>query len=216
MLKRFLPAFAVLLFALPAHAAITEADYLASAGKRFDAADANHNGKLDKEEKMSGYTGEDIPVSPATRELCEKSGKELEAYRDEQMAKSGAPYFAVPRAGFLDTVKVAFGQVDTDHNQSLSDAEIAAFDKRMAEDCAKMPQLLVQLRQMHAIKDNPNLTAQQKTQGVQGVDNNIKAMYPPPAPSAAPAVAPAVAPAPTMPTAAPASAPAPAAPPATK
>lgn len=126
---------------------MNEADYLKAAGAEFDAADANHNSALDKEEAIKAFSNKDMMVfSPATFEACSKAGRDLaqggmaEAHGKEHAFKPLA------RKDYIEARQGLFSAMDSNQDKTVTEAEAKAFDAQMAQMCAAAPALMEKAR----------------------------------------------------------------------
>ncbi|MBI3420079.1 MAG: hypothetical protein HY053_08110 [Proteobacteria bacterium] len=150
-MKRFLFVLCAVftLAALPAHAGlpVNEADYLKAEEARFNAADKNHDGLLQKEETAAAFMGGELQISPATRDACMKSGRAMAASFAPPSGPVNDPNFKpLAKKDFLAARQGMFAHADANHDHTVTVEEATAMDQQMAKMCAAAPAMMDQAR----------------------------------------------------------------------
>src|SRR6185503_7908131 len=114
----------------------------------FDAADANHDGLLQKEEMSAAFLGGELQPTPATRDACAKAGKGMMANFTPPPPGPNGPHEAKPlsKQDFVSARRGMFEHADANHDQKVTAEEAAGMDRQMAQMCAAAPKMIEQMR----------------------------------------------------------------------
>ncbi|MBI3420078.1 MAG: hypothetical protein HY053_08105 [Proteobacteria bacterium] len=129
------------LLAAPVCAAlpVSEADYLKAEEARFDAADADHDGQLQRSETDAALTGGDLEIEPAIRNTCIQAGVGMVA---RYMPVPGTPadqaFKPLGKKKFLKGRQSLFAQADANQDGVVTAEELAAINQQFAQQCATL------------------------------------------------------------------------------